>query len=92
MVALLMVILLPVLENYVTIVTRSVKGSPLTWDEMDDNLLNLKYGSYTSVKDSAYGAVGDGITDDTAAIPAINALPSTKGIVYLPAGIFYLVN
>lgn len=73
-----------------TIVTRSVKGSPLTWDEMDDNLLNLKYGSYTSVKDSAYGAVGNGTTDDTTAIQAcINANPGA--LIHLPAGT-YLVS
>jgi len=73
-----------------TIVTRSVKGYPLTWDEMDDNLLNLKYGSYTSVKDTAYGAVGDGITDDTAAIQA--AITANPGqVIYLPAGT-YLVS
>ena len=66
-----------------TIVTRSVKGSPLTWDEMDDNLLNLKYGSYTSVKDSAYGAVGNGTTDDTTAIQACINANAGKVIFFL---------
>lgn len=70
-----------------TIITRSVKGSPLTWDEMDDNLLNLKYGSYTSVKDSAYGAVGDGTTDDTSAIQlAVNR----GGNIFFPIGTYKL--
>lgn len=36
-----------------------------------------------------FGATGDGITDDTAAIQgAINATPSTGGMVYLPAGTY----
>lgn len=34
-----------------------------------------------------YGAIGDGTTDDTAAIQAaINAVPSNGGVVYMPAG------
>lgn len=39
-----------------------------------------------------HGAVGDGVTDDTAAIArAVEALPETGGEVYFPAGI-YLVS
>lgn len=72
-----------------TIVTRSVKGYPLTWDEMDDNLNNLNYGSYISVKDTAYGAVGDGITDDTAAIQA--AITANPGkVIYIPPGDYFV--
>ncbi|MFC5569109.1 right-handed parallel beta-helix repeat-containing protein [Lysobacter yangpyeongensis] len=39
-----------------------------------------------------YGAVGDGVHDDTAAIQtAINALPATGGTVFVPAGT-YMIN
>ena len=42
---------------------------------------------YYDVK--AYGAVGDGVTDDTAAIQAaIAALPATGGSVYFPPGTY----
>jgi len=45
-----------------------------------------------SVKDSAYGAKGDGVTNDTAAIQkAISAVAGTGGKVTVPAGT-YMVN
>lgn len=48
-------------------------------------------GALTSVK--AFGAVGDGIADDTAAFQdAINAVPSTGGVVFLPVGIYRLTD
>lgn len=40
-----------------------------------------------------YGAVGDGVHDDTAAIQAaINALPANGGTVFLPAGTYNVTN
>jgi hypothetical protein len=40
-----------------------------------------------------YGAVGNGTTDDTAAIQtAINAMPSAGGIVYLPTGTYRITS
>lgn len=43
-----------------------------------------------NVKDTAYGAIGDGTTDDTAAINlAIAALnTATRGVLYFPAGTY----
>ena len=42
-----------------------------------------------NVKD--YGAVGDGLRDDTAAIQAaINSLPTTGGTVVIPAGTYLI--
>lgn len=43
-----------------------------------------------NVKDSVYGAVGDGSTDDTTAInAAISALTAAgKGVLYFPAGVY----
>lgn len=39
----------------------------------------------------AFGAVGDGVHDDTAAIQAaLNAVPTTGGIVFIPAGSFLI--
>ena len=74
-----------------TIVTRTGKGSPLTWVEMDNNINNLNYGSYISVKDTAYGAVGDNITDDTAACQAaINAVAASGGgIVFFSSWVLF---
>ena len=45
--------------------------------------------TYRNVKD--YGALGDGMRDDTAAIQAaINSLPSTGGTVFIPAGTYMI--
>lgn len=49
------------------------------WKNIGRTLIN--------VKDPAYGAKGDGSTNDTAAIQAaINALPTNGGTVFFPAG------
>ena len=50
--------------------------------------LSAKLAQYVSVKD--FGAVGDNITDDTAAIQA--ALTETSGTVYLPAGDYKITS
>jgi hypothetical protein len=50
-----------------------------------------QYLGYYSV--TSYGAVGDGTTNDTAAVQAaIDAVPSTGGVVWFPAGTYKLVT
>lgn len=41
----------------------------------------------------AFGAVGDGTTDDTSAIQAaLNSVPSSGGVVYLPIGVYKVTS
>src|SRR3954470_7758942 len=41
----------------------------------------------------AFGAIGDGLLDDTQAVQAaINAVPSSGGIVVFPAGTYRLIS
>ena len=60
------------------ITLRSVKGSPLTWAEADDNFREVQTlidKAYVSIKD--FGAVGDGVTNDDIAVLAAEASPHT---------------
>jgi hypothetical protein len=53
----------------------------------------LAGGVWVNVMDPTYGAVGDGVTDDTAAVQAaINALGASGGTVYLPSGIYRITS
>lgn len=62
-------------------VLRDSNGGAGVWD---------KGGQVYNCK--AYGATGDGVTDDRAAIQAcIDAVPATGGVAFLPAG-DYLIN
>ena len=77
-----------------SIVTRTGKGSALTWAEADSNFTSLveKARVATNVKD--YGAVGDGTTDDTAAIQTVITAAialNTSVAIFFPAGT-YVVN
>ena len=56
-----------------------------------DRTTASKLQESVSVKD--FGAVGDGVTDDTAAIQlALNAVPAVGGNVFIPAGTYKLTG
>lgn len=60
-------------------------------DDLTSTNLNNKYGPEFNVKDSTYGAKGDGTTDDTAAIQAAEAAAElVNGVVYFPSGTYLL--
>ena len=55
--------------------------------------LNSKTGLVFNVQDPAFGATGDGVTDDTASIQsALSALPATGGTVYLSQGTYIITS
>lgn len=57
------------------------------------NVHPILHSEHVNVKDPQFGAVGDGVADDTAAIQAaIAALPSTGGIVNFPAGTYKVTS
>jgi parallel beta-helix repeat protein len=76
-----------------------------TWDDLpyifDEPALEAWYANHppgitpgglvTNVKDSRFGATGDGTTDDTAALQAAINETTDGGVVFLPAGV-YLVR
>jgi len=55
-------------------IAKSALAGPIQHNSTASNLINVKY----------FGAAGDGVTDDTAAIQA--AIDSRKGPVYVPPG------
>ena len=67
----------------------SLGGSDLTLQAA----LGTVYGYFFNVKSSAYGAAGDGTTDDTTAIvSAITAAGASGGIVFFPAGVYRVTS
>lgn len=68
-----------------TPINRGVLQSDL--DVAGFDLLNFTVPSSRKFDVKTYGAVGDGSTDDTAAIQAaLAAIPSTGGVLYFPSG------
>ncbi|GAO17591.1 hypothetical protein UVI_02050750 [Ustilaginoidea virens] len=51
---------------------------------------NLDTGSVVSVKD--YGAKGDGVADDTAAVQSALSAGTTKNLIYFPAGSYIITK
>lgn len=84
----------PFLRQWSTIVANNKPtGGTTIGAGLDDNLrqiqatLKLNLGDLVNVKD--YGALGDGVTDDTAAIAAAVAVAiAGSKLVYLPAGTY----
>ena len=92
--AVLLLLILLTLANDSPVVAKTIFGNGTTsaFPFTDKRLLgpNTDPGSATNVK--TFGAVGDGVTDDTAAITAaIAAIASANGgLLYFPPGIYLI--
>lgn len=61
-----------------------VADTPTTWNRVE-------YLNYYNVK--SYGAAGDGVADDRAAVQAaVNAVPASGGTVFLPSGVYNIAG
>lgn len=71
--------------------TGSITHNPTLTGSVNQNLRTKLKNEELSVKD--FGAVGDGVTNDTVAIQAaINALPVDGGVVVFPTGIYKITS
>jgi hypothetical protein len=60
-------------------------------DQTGDTLLGTLFTKYYNVKE--YGAVGDGVTDDTAAVEqCVKAAKKASGTAYFPAGTYLITK
>lgn len=66
----------------------------MAWADSDNVTsanLNDKSGLVFNVKDEDFGAVGDGVTDDTNSIrSALDAVPTNGGTVFFPSGTYLI--
>ena len=69
-----------------TIVTRAGKGSPLTWNEVDNNFTNLNNAKYESGNNASFGTISG--TTITASSGFSGALNGTVGASTPAAGTF----
>lgn len=80
-------------DNLVSAINELRSGDIINYDALDTRITALESATtiYYNVKD--YGAVGDGVTDDTAAInTAVNLANTTGGIVFFPRGQYYVTD
>jgi hypothetical protein len=77
---------------YIPVVAIAAASAPVAADAMGDEEFVGPFPSWANVKTN-YGAAGDGISDDTAAIQkALNALGSTNPTLYFPAGTYRITQ
>ncbi|UKZ56764.1 hypothetical protein TrVGV298_010605 [Trichoderma virens] len=72
------------------LVNSVIYDRPLYYTKSRPQYETLSSSSIISVKD--HGAVGDGVTDDTAAINSALALATTENLIYFPAGSYIVTS
>jgi hypothetical protein len=77
---------------YIVIFAAVVAGAPVAAQAMGDEEFVGPFASWANVK-TQYGAAGDGVTDDTAAIQtALGALGPNNPTLYFPCGTYLITQ
>src|SRR6266566_1201969 len=77
---------------YAAVFVAAVASAPIAAHAMGDEEFVGPFPSWANVK-TKYGAAGDGVTDDTAAIQkALGALGPTNPTLYFPAGTYRITQ
>jgi hypothetical protein len=77
---------------YAAVFTAAVASVPIAAHAMGDEEFVGPFPSWANLKTN-YGAVGDGVTDDTAAIQkALNALGPNNPTLYIPTGTYRITQ